>query len=53
MGPGKEVVVIFKNARYHGNGVIKEIDEDFPVRRNKIRIRVVLPLGEVAGFRIH
>lgn len=31
IGPGKEVIIVFKNAREHESSVIKEIDEDFLV----------------------
>lgn len=44
---------MFKNEGYHVSGAIKEIDRDFPVLGNKIRIGEILTLGEVAGFRIH
>ncbi len=55
IGPGKEVIIIFKNARDHVNGVIKEIDEDFLVLENKdgSGIAAIIELEEVAGFRTH
>ena len=31
IGPGKEVIVIFKTARDHVSRIIKELDEDFLV----------------------
>lgn len=31
IGPGKKVIIVFKNARDHASGLIKEIDEDFLV----------------------
>lgn len=54
IGPGKEVIVIFKNARDHVSGVIKEIDEDFLILENNERrgIAAIVELDEVAGFRI-
>jgi len=55
IGPGKEVIVIFKNARDHVSGVIKEIDEDFLVLEDEDRsgIAAIVELDEVAGFRTH
>lgn len=40
IGVGKEVLIIFKNARNYINGVNKEIDEDFLVLENKDGSRV-------------
>jgi hypothetical protein len=52
IGPGKEVIVVFKNARDHVSGLIKEIDEDFLVLENKDGSGIVaIILNEVAGFR--
>lgn len=53
IGVGKEVIVIFKNARDHVSGLIKEIDEDFLVLENKNRsgIAAIVELDEIAGFR--
>lgn len=35
IGVGKQVIIIFKTARDHVSGVIKEIDEDFLALQNK------------------
>jgi len=55
VGPGKEVIIIFKNARDHVSGVIEEIDEDFLVLGNKdgSGMAAIVELDEVAGFRTH
>jgi len=55
MGPGKPVTVIFKTARNHVSGIIKEIDEDFLVLENKEGggIAAIVELNEVAGFCTH
>lgn len=53
IGVGKEVIIIFKNARDHVSGVIKEIDEDFLVLENKdgSGLTAIVELESVAGFR--
>ncbi len=53
IGPGKEIIIVFKNAKDHISGVIKEIDEDFLVLENKEAsgIVAVVELNEVAGLR--
>jgi len=50
IGPGKEIIIVFKNARDHVSGIIKEIDEDFLVPENKDGSGIVA-INEVAGFR--
>jgi hypothetical protein len=53
IGPGKEVIIVFKNARDHVSGLIKEIDQDFLVLENKDGngIAAIVELDEIAGFR--
>lgn len=34
IGPVKKVIIVFKNARDHVSGLIKEIDEDFLALEN-------------------
>ncbi len=55
IGPGNEVIIVFKTARDHINGMIKEMDEDFLVVLNKdgSGIAAIVELDEIAGFRIH
>ncbi len=53
IGPGKELIVVFKTSRDHVCGIIKEIDEDFLVLESKDGkgIVAIIELEQVAGFR--
>jgi hypothetical protein len=53
IGVGQEVIIIFRTARDHVSGLIKEIDEDFLVleERDGSGIGAIVELDEIAGFR--